>query len=519
MNEQIKKDLKMPVLITFIVGIITHFVIFLTESMAPDALSAGTLRIAGNWEASLGRWGIAFLDAIRGGIVNKFLIIILSLFFLGIASSVICKILNIKSNKGIILISIILSTMPQVSEAFMFIYCADSYCLAFLIATLSAYYIIKSFDNKKYNIIIAILSGIICLSIYQAYISVTIVLMILYFIRKIIDDDIENKEIFLRFIKSMFYVFLSMIGYFIITKLVLRCMGIEFASYKGANSLSLISIIKSLPITFIDSYRSVYHFLFKDNILRNNFWHRNIYNALLCIVNMALILYMTIKTKLYKNKIKIVFLFFLFFVIPLGINVINIIMPWNKINIVTGPSLFCIMFLFVMMIENLNNDNNVYTFIKSANIIVISILVFTYIMSDNATYMARHEVFTNYYSISSNILQNVHNLEDYSKEKKWIFTDNIRYKSKFSKMANGFISNDYETWNGIDGIWLNYQFYDRYLGEKIKMASKDEYYRVVETEEVKKMEAYPSKNSVKIIGDYIVVKIGNENYAQRNKNN
>lgn len=519
MKKELIKEMKLPFLSTVISGIITHFLIFTTESMAPDALSAGTLRIAGKWEVSLGRWGIAFLDSIRGGIVNKFLIIIVSLIFLGIASSIICKILNIKSNIGIILISALLSTMPQVSEAFMFIYCADSYCLAFLTATLSAYYIIKSFENKKYNIFIAILLGLICLSIYQAYISVTIVLMILYFIRIIINDNIENKEIFLRFVKSMFYVFVSMICYFIITKLVLRCMGIEFSSYKGANSLSLISIIKSLPITLIDSYRSVYHFLFKDNILRNRFWHRNIYNALLCLVNMALIIYMIIKTKLYKNKIKIVLLCFLFLVIPLGINVINIIMPWNKINIVTGPSLFCIMFYFVMMIENLNNNNNIYTFLKSANIVVISILVFTYIMSDNATYMARQEVFTNYYSISSNILQNAHNLEGYSKEKKWIFTDNIRYKSKFSKMANGFISDDYETWNVIDGIWMNYQFYDRYLGEKIKMASKEEYYRVVETEEVKKMEAYPSKNSVKIIGEYIVVKIGNENYAQRNRNN
>lgn len=133
-------------------------------------------------------------------------------------------------------------------------------------------------------------------------------------------------------------------------------------------------------------------------------------------------------------------------------------------------------------------------------------------MSDNATYMSRKEVHINYLTTSNNILQKVYNMDNYSKDKKWIFTDNIRYKSKFAQMANGFISNDYETWNAIDGIWMNRQFYERYLGEKINMASKEEYYDILKLEEVKNMEPYPSNNCVKIIGDYIVIKISDQSY-------
>lgn len=511
MNEKIKKDIKMPVLITFIIGIIAHSMIFFTEAMAPDALYFGNLCISGKWEISLGRWGLIFLDTIRGGIVNKIFIILSSLIFLGLAVAIVCKIYKIKSKWGVLVISMLFATMPQVSETFMYIYCADSYCLALLASILAVYFIINGFE-KKYNFILGIVCGVISLSIYQAYISVSIVLIILYFFIKILKDEIKTKETILKFVISMFSIMIAMICYFVITKIILKFIGIDFASYKGANSLSLINMIKELPMSIKESYLSIYRFLFKDSILLNSFWHRNIYNVLLCLINFIYIIYLLIKKKLYKNIGNTVLLTILIIVTPIAVNIINILMPWNKINIVTGPSLFCIYILFIVLIENTILNDQLCKFIKYINLGLLIILIITYIMSDNATYMSRQEVHINYLTTSNNILQKVYNLDNYSKDKKWIFTDNIRYKSKFAQMANGFISNDYETWNAIDGIWMNRQFYERYLGEKINMASKEEYYDILKLEEVKNMEPYPSNNCVKIIGDYIVIKISDQSY-------
>lgn len=148
MNEKIMKDIKMPVLITFIIGIIAHSMIFFTEAMAPDALYFGNLCISGKWEISLGRWGLIFLDTIRGGIVNKIFIILSSLIFLGLAVAIVCKIYKIKSKWGVLVISMLFATMPQVSETFMYIYCADSYCLALLASILAVYFIINGFEKN-----------------------------------------------------------------------------------------------------------------------------------------------------------------------------------------------------------------------------------------------------------------------------------------------------------------------------------------------------------------------------------
>ena len=135
LNNKYKKE-KMAFCITFILGLITHFAIFCTESLAPDALVTGNYKIAGNWEISLGRWGIIFFDSIRGGMVNEVIIIVFCLIFLGLSSALVCKMLNIESKFAIAIVSGIFATAPQFSETFMFIYCADSYCFSVLAANI-----------------------------------------------------------------------------------------------------------------------------------------------------------------------------------------------------------------------------------------------------------------------------------------------------------------------------------------------------------------------------------------------
>lgn len=497
---------------TFILGIITHFTIFITESIAPDALVTGSYKISGAWEMSLGRWGIRFLDTIRGGIVSEVVIIVLSLIFLSFMSVAIYKILNIENKFAIILISFIIATAPQFSETFMFIYCADSYCLSALLATLFAYCITKKAE-KKHLLIIGIIFGIISLSIYQAYIALTIVLIIIKYVLDLIKNSLNDKKIIMEFVKDMLIIGVSMICYFVITKAILFINGLEFASYKGASSMSIKNIILNLPKTIINSYIIIWQYLFKEDILYNNFWHRNILNSLLFIMFFAYLIKVIIENKIYINKAKIICIFICFIIFPLGINVISIIMPDTVTNIVTGPALLMMYILVIAFIENSNLKNNIQNkIVRNTVNIILAFMIFTYIMSDNATYMARDEVYKNYYNIANNILTKAYSIDGYSAEKKWIFTDNIRYVSKFANMSTGVIANDYETWDNIDGIWANYQFFSRYLGVELNMATKEEYYKMIEKEEIKNMKEYPSKDCVKVIGDYIVVKISNSHY-------
>ena len=147
--------------------------------------------------------------------------------------------------------------------------------------------------------------------------------------------------------------------------------------------------------------------------------------------------------------------------------------------------------------------------LKKVMYLFTMVLCFTYLMSDNATYVSRNDVYRNYYSISNDILSIVHNLDGYERGMKWCFTDNIRYKSDFVKLSNGVIANDYETWDNIDGIWHSWNFYHRYLGIDLYLVDKDEYLSIIDNPEVIDMPLYPSNGSVKIVDNVVVIKIGN----------
>ena len=121
--------------------------------------------------------------------------------------------------------------------------------------------------------------------------------------------------------------------------------------------------------------------------------------------------------------------------------------------------------------------------------------------------MCRQETYRNYYTIASDIYSKATELDEYSADKKWLFSNVIKFKARDLERTNGFISSDNETWNNYNGLAQNYGFFDKYLGIKIKICTRDEYNKIVNSEEFKNMPIYPNNGSIKIINDIIVIKV------------
>lgn len=504
-----KSDLYV-ILMTLISGLITHFYLYANNVLAPDAVATGNYKIAGNWEFSLGRWGIVFFDKLRGGMVNEFIIVLISLTFLGLAAAIICKIFKVEKRITKLLIALLLAVAPQFSETFCFIYCADSYCFAMLSAV-TAVYFIKTQMPKNINYFLGIICIVISLSLYQAYVAITVSLLIIYSIIELLRKN-EWKSILSKLFIEMTIVLIGMAVYLGVTKIILKIMGLTFASYKGASSMGIRNIIVNLKITLKSTYTSLFDYLFKEGILYNKYWKREILNTIILLIILLLISFNIKRNRIYKNWQNLLLILLLLILMPIGINIINIIMPDTKINIVTGPALI-IPYIFVMLLLDKEPVKNIckqiFTLISTG---IIFILLWTFICSDNATYFAREEVYRNYFSTMSNIYARIQQIDGYNRNMSIMFSDNVRFTSKFASIANGTISNDYETWDNIDGIWMNQQFFSTYLGENIKMCTKDEYYEIIQTKEFKNMNQYPDDGCIKIINDIIVVKISNHTY-------
>lgn len=498
----------LAIIIVFALGIINNFTFFITEGIAPDALSLSDFNIAGNWEVSLGRFGIKFVNLMRFGLVNRFLIVSICLIFLSISVIIIIRIFDIKNKTIIGFIAAIIAVAPQFTETYFFIYCADAYCLAFLLACLTVYFLKKSDIKKKYYIMAGLCTIIVC-SLYQAYLGVIIGLTILLIVEYLLRNE-DIKEIIVKAIQYLAVIFAGVILYYIILKIIIKLLGISLASYKGANSLGL-ETVKALPNTIIQTYKDFINFFFTNKIINNSYYNRKIINTVLFIISFT-----GLGLNLYRGQYKVKCLRALLImgcllVFPIGISIMNLIAPNTTINLVTGPGLITSIVLVAIIYNKLDN-NSVNNLIKIIYIMMLAILIATFIIENTYTYMCRHETYINYYAISNDIYSKATELSDYSSDKKWMFSNVINIEAKNVEKTNGFISRDSETWNNYSGTLQNHNFFDKYLGIDISMCSRDEYNEIIKTDEFKQMPIYPNKGSVKIINDIVVIKTSNKTF-------
>jgi len=256
------KDNKTNIIITAIVFtaffLINNLQFIFNNGVAPDTIYCGTEYYkAGNWEISLGRFGLVLIDKLKFGLVNKQIIMSYCMIYLGISTILIEYLFNIKKKASVILLSIIIAVFPTFTETYFFVYCADSYCLAFLLSVIAVIGIKKYIDTNKFKYLcITIISTIATCSLYQAYLGLILGLYALYIITN--KKDINIKTI----LKIILIIGVSVIMYYLILKGILLIKGIKLASYKGANSLG-IETIKQLPKSILNTYNDIANFFFR----------------------------------------------------------------------------------------------------------------------------------------------------------------------------------------------------------------------------------------------------------------
>ena len=152
----------------------------------------------------LGRWFLPVVCSFSSFYDLPFLNGIIAIIFHGLGAVCICKILNVQKKITAALIGAVIVSFPTVTSVMMYNYVADGYSIAFFLATLAA--IFMTSDKPRYilaAILLALTTGI-----YQAYITVTIMLVLL----KLIDSIIYHGATFTAVLKKSIFMLLSGIG-------------------------------------------------------------------------------------------------------------------------------------------------------------------------------------------------------------------------------------------------------------------------------------------------------------------
>lgn len=251
------KLFKKCIIYTFVIGLIAHGYGFLNLTISGDSLTEFYLSGLIYHKIALGRFAAPIFTLLLGGkIVLPWTFGLISLFLIGLSVYLISTIFNISRNIDIFVVAGIM-TVNQCSISLFSTYLHDSMAdtFALLCSVLSAYFLIKSIhDNKIPNGLFGVLFIIISLACYQAYISVTLTILILYLIRSLINNEASPKKMILCGIQWICILGIGSVSYLLTAKGIMKIVNAEY-TVTTYNSLSKMQV---LPSRFVSSLAEAY---------------------------------------------------------------------------------------------------------------------------------------------------------------------------------------------------------------------------------------------------------------------
>lgn len=503
---------KIAFLITIIVGIITHITMITEMIMSQDGLwNSISYSRAGLWETTLGRWGIELITRVTSFIAIPSITTIFNIILMAITAVFLVDVFNLKSKISIFFTSIALVLTPTFTVTLLYVYTSFAYCANMLIATLVVWFIYK-FPYKKWGIVLSSICFMMVLSIYQSYVGVTVGLCVMVSVLHLIKGEKSIKEIFINILKTVISVIAGGIIYYIITMILLKVSGVEFAAYKGANNISIMDIILNLKTTIIQAYKDFLFFFLGDSIVYNSNYRREVLYGIFflmfgisCLISIFSIKSENKKERVFRIVISILFLALL----PLALNIIDVIACSTTIYALTGTQLI-LMIPFAFAIFELIEK---FIILKWIGVLFCVLIMLTYYIATNTSYSALKLTYNQAYSTTVRIMDRIENTTGYTKDAEILFggivgNNNYPRTSSLYNYTIGSIVNNttfHGTYAGQIGTWMS--FLKVFLGVDFVPCSENTYYTIVNSQEYKDMDVFPATNSVKVLNGIVVVKL------------
>ena len=490
------KDRKITFIVTFIIGLLVHFTLYSNELLAYDAYWHYGSFLAKGWEISLGRFLIPFSDMLRGSVVGSILTTTISLITISFSAIFLNEALHIKKNYLRILTSILIVVTPTLSLTLMYPYTANGYTFAMLFAVLSIYFINK--DKNFKNIIFTLICIIATLAFYQAYLCVITGLLLLSYIFKLIDDKLTCKEILKKLFVDIAIIAVGMILYYVGLNIIIAILGLNITSYSSGNTIFSLETIKNILPAIQNTYTTFFDFYFSDNIINNSGWFRHIFYGILFAINFIILI---INRKIYSSPAKIVLLLLGILLFPIFACSIELIAQSRNINLLMATSLYIPIIVLIKQIELIQNGkfNNI---IQILSYIISALIIWTFILSDNATYIATKLYNNQMYAVGNRILTSIDNNAEITDKTPIVILGHLDFSIQNKSLLN-LTNFDVSDVN----IWTWQIFLQDHLGIGRNIYTMKNYTEIMNSEEFINMPIYPSDGCTKIINGTAVVKL------------
>lgn len=516
LRRLLNSRLWIPFAAAFLVGMLVHSPVYGNGLVNPDGLWHGEYSVAGTWEASLGRWGLYFVDILQGGINSSVLAAFWTILFVSLAGALVASLFQIRCIVKAIAMPMLLTCSPMVAMLLTYPYCAGAYALSFLLGVL-AVYAIHAFPGKVKGTLISTLCVVLLVGLYQSSLGVTLAVAAGYVLMRLLRRPDELRAVGKEALHLCIAVIAGMVLYYALMHLALRVWGVSLSEYKGAGSASILSILRSIPDGIRHAYLYFQAFFLKDYIARNPYYTGVIYCLLAGVALISLAV--RLATAESKRPLPSVLCLLLVAVLPVCCNIINLLVPQTEFYLLMTGGMMMALPLWIALTDVGGGSEGRRSVLRLRRGLDIGgtalafALVWVFVLSSQTDASVLQASKNQTIALANRVWQQVEASEDYVPDETTLLIaghpqeGNFPNPSQLTDKANVY-ANWGIVWNAYDGnihTWA--QVFRQYLGVTYAGVSAEQFAEISASEAFQQMPLYPRAGSVQRIHDVLVVKI------------
>lgn len=494
----IKEEWKLAVLAVWIVGLLAHAYRFF--NFLPIWDSMFNFKGTGATYSS-GRWFLDIVGKISTDYDMPWVNGALSLFYLSCIAVLLIELLEIKGKTAIILTSAVLVTFPTVTSTFSYMFTADGYMLAYLLAVLGVFLT----EKYRFGFLAGMLAIALSMSTYQAYLSVSLmVVWIICLKRFLIDEKTVWEAVKLEY-KQVIAVVGGAVLNKILTTVVNDYMGVTLGSYQGINDVHLLEIedcIKNIGMSQL-----YFRWFLQVGPQREDNWYSRLNTGILLAI-IVLTVYYVIRKKLYKKPLELLAVAAVYWFAPIFVFIIMFVSTEVSYHMLMIMSLVLVYVLLIMLIVHMKEELKAMKLVRGIGILVLCGMCYYNILLANYCYFKMNLAYEKSYTIAQDILYRIESLEEFDG------TQPIAVIGYYS--GEGVVDEIPLPIPEIAGVrdtnflWDNAHYllmWQYCMGREYIGASNETVSAIVQTEGYRQLKAYPRANSVGMVDGVVVVKL------------
>ena len=432
---------------------------------------------------------------------------LVSLVFIALGSVVICELFKLKNKISYVLISGLLVTFPTVTSTFAFSYTADGYFMAFFASILAVFLVDKKGILKN---ILGILLMTFALGVYQAYITVSVMLILVYLLNLTVFQKESLSIITKKLVKFLISGIIAAGLYWIIVKVYMLVSGSALTEYQGAQEAFNLTNI-NIPAAIINCL-----YMFKEYYF--DFSHGVTLFTVLNILMFVIIGVCGIASVLRKEKNAVgraLYAALFVAVMPFGARALFFIdsnMDYHNLTLM-GSVLFPI--LMVLFYEKLTFNKKSLNFVKQWSIFVVAaLMIYNLTLIANISYHTMQLSYEKSYSVATRITDRIEQTEGIENCDKISVIGTLAGSEEYSfdmtpdmtGFTKGLILR--ETDEIIADQFVLSTFLREYTGLDLENATEEDTKLIEQSEDFKNMTPWPAKGAIKVKGDTVIVYLG-----------